>query len=166
MTLATYMPPPSKAAVDQTYEDVKRWITTIVSDFKRHYNDPTDHDDLFQEACLAYLHALPRWIPGRSSFLNFLRVCVWTRLFSALRTRRYGCKSESVNHEYIEDLDPPCSDRMHAATGDAHVLLNIVYSAPGVNSEHSLWKYASQNLGWDEERFCRAYNLASDEALP
>ena len=168
MTTAATYPAPMRAAVEDSYHGVKRWITSVSSEFQKRYGG--DVEEMIQEASLAFLHALRSWNPDRASFTYYLRMRIWDRLFhryirqpvrDAARLRRVDppCPAYNDAQPSMDSYQAPSSfDSRHflAMLGeDARSLAQACLD--GARTADDLWEYAA-GAGWCLRRFDRAFD--------
>lgn len=161
MPAVTYAPPCRDAATE-TLGDVQKWIVTIVREYRIRYNDRTEWEDLVQEANLAYLHALGTWDPDKGSFLSWLHIKVFSRLFGTMRTRldrdrRYRRTAVSDFSGYTARPDP-----VGVLDDDARELYEAAMEEQRVTSADALWSHARVRLGWDAGRFLSAFQTVQE----
>jgi RNA polymerase sigma factor (sigma-70 family) len=138
-------------------------IKTIAQSF--HHTTGLDFDDLFQEASLAYLHALRSYDPKRGKITTYMWVCMTSHLKNYLKEEYKHIDPVTDSIEDIEPSEHPITVPVpfwESLSRDTQEIADMILKAPrpfikaNKTQVQRRVRQVMHQRGWDNRRIRRS----------
>lgn len=148
----------------QDFNKVERLIRKIASKFT--YKTGEDFLDLFQEACLAFVEAYPKYSPERVALTTFTYRVVMNKIIRTyLKKKRISVTLQDQMEIFCLVCDIPTNEM----TVDAIEVLEVATACEGGKmkpaSVRKLTRDYLKSEGWNSNRIEKAFNEVREELL-